>query len=547
MKNTMPNFLSRAMATILSIPRRAACAAFLLVAVTLPLAARTPAPTAPAPALSAPNPAAPALSVSSKPANSSDTTKPEDRWYVVTLGGKRIGFAHSTLKIKNDRVLWRDDMSMRIQRGIIDLAVKVSSEGEETAAGAPIRMKSTQSMAGMPTTVETIFAKDKIKIIRGQTGAPQITEIDIPAQPWFTPRSAERELARRMALGAKQIILRVVDPSVADKPMTITYTVLEHAVTQALGRDVPAVKVSMTVDAMPNITATQYLAEDGSAIRTTMQLGEIAVEQVLADKALATSKVEPVELMVSTLVKPDLVIDHPRDVKRAVYVLKFKDADKVSESPDIESGAGQTVLRLSNRTSSVTVDPAAAPAVTLTTEERAGALAASTMLRHDDAKVMELIARADQPKATLPERAEALRTFVRKFIKQKDLSVGFATASETARTATGDCTEHAVLLAAMLRGIHIPSRVVSGLVYAEGFAGAENIFGYHCWAQALLPDAAGAERWVNLDAALTDSPVFDATHIMIQSSLMRDGEMDNLMLKAVPLLGRLTIHVESIK
>ena len=39
---------------------------------------------------------------------------------------------------------------------------------------------------------------------------------------------------------------------------------------------------------------------------------------------------------------------------------------------------------------------------------------------------------------------------------EKDLSVGFATAADVARTAQGDCTEHAVLLAALLRASDIP-------------------------------------------------------------------------------------------
>src|SRR5690606_5201760 len=101
-----------------------------------------------------------------------------------------------------------------------------------------------------------------------------------------------------------------------------------------------------------------------------------------------------------------------------------------------------------------------------------------------------------QPPAVI---AEKLRRFVHSYISNKSLDVGLASASEVCRTREGDCTEHATLLAAALRFAGIPSRVVSGLIYAEEFAGRSRIFGYHMWTQALLPDDAGAMRWVDLD------------------------------------------------
>ena len=38
----------------------------------------------------------------------------------------------------------------------------------------------------------------------------------------------------------------------------------------------------------------------------------------------------------------------------------------------------------------------------------------------------------------------------------------------------------------MLRADGIPARVASGLVYADGFLGSRDIFGWHMWTQALI-------------------------------------------------------------
>ena len=86
-----------------------------------------------------------------------------------------------------------------------------------------------------------------------------------------------------------------------------------------------------------------------------------------------------------------------------------------------------------------------------------------------------------------------------------------------ARTGSGDCTEHAVLLAALLKARMIPSRVCHGLVYVElggsaingqaevdaegnvidSAASGDGQFGWHMWSQALING-----HWHDLDATL---------------------------------------------
>jgi hypothetical protein len=101
----------------------------------------------------------------------------------------------------------------------------------------------------------------------------------------------------------------------------------------------------------------------------------------------------------------------------------------------------------------------------------------------------------------------ALESFVRSYIRTKSLGVGYASALEVARTPEGDCTEHAVLLAALGRSLGIATRVVDGLAYAPGFAGKDRVFVPHAWVQAWI-----GGRWQSFDAAL---PGFDAGHIAL--------------------------------
>ena len=87
-----------------------------------------------------------------------------------------------------------------------------------------------------------------------------------------------------------------------------------------------------------------------------------------------------------------------------------------------------------------------------------------------------------------------------------------STPTTQARTGSGDCTEHAVLLAALLKARMIPSRVCHGLVYVElggsaingqaedgmeSAASSDGQFGWHMWSQALING-----HWHDLDATL---------------------------------------------
>ncbi|NJL28314.1 MAG: transglutaminase domain-containing protein [Thermoanaerobaculia bacterium] len=130
-----------------------------------------------------------------------------------------------------------------------------------------------------------------------------------------------------------------------------------------------------------------------------------------------------------------------------------------------------------------------------------------------------------------------LRTFVHGYLARKNLNSVLATASEVASTRAGDCTEHAVLLAALLRADGIPSRLVTGLIYVDDFVGESKLFGYHMWTQAFL-----GKRWVDLDATLERR--FDAAHIAFTTTSLNDeGSALLEMAKIIPLLGRLEVEI----
>ncbi|MGD9690743.1 MAG: transglutaminase family protein [Phycisphaerales bacterium] len=495
-----------------------------------------------------------------------------ERWYVVLMEGSRAGHMVSREEevegaggdgAKDIRT--RTYMKIEIKRGPLTLQISTESVWVETKEGEPVSLSSTTRLGAMPTEKTYTFpradgpgkrAEGAVKV-RTKIGS-QVTDSDVemPAGEWKTPAAAARDIERRLAAGEKRITSRTIEDDPTGGGLMVvesTRSVLERTSTEVFGREVPAIKWKVEVDTYPDAAMTEFVDEAGEMVRSEIDFGGIKLVQALADRELALSPVDPPELLNSTLVKPEgQAISNPRRKREGVYVLSIPEG----RIDDLPVTPAQRFERLGPGTVRVHVTMKPAEGAT----ERGSPagddpvfLRPSAMLKADDPRIVEMMDEAlgeEAKEASAARRAERLRRFVHRAIRTKEMSVGFASASEVARTRTGDCSEHGVLLAALLRAAGIPSRVVSGLTYVDEFGGQKGVFGYHMWAQAWLPvgdekeGEAGGSRWVDLDATLPGATAFDATHITLGLSALGEGQNENFMVALAPLIKRLRITVE---
>ncbi len=108
-------------------------------------------------------------------------------------------------------------------------------------------------------------------------------------------------------------------------------------------------------------------------------------------------------------------------------------------------------------------------------------------------------------------------------------------ADHVARTLRGDCTEFAMLTAAMCRAEGIPSRTAVGLIYADLQSGP--IFAFHMWTEVWVHG-----QWHSLDATLGKGHV-GATHLKIGDQSWHDVYDQAPLLPVFRVLGRLAIDV----
>jgi len=482
---------------------------------------------------------------------------PHEQWYILKLQGEPAGWWVSRQTVDGDQVTTGMKMHMNVARAGTALSLAVAMRFTETADGEPIKAQLSQNFArfqqkqaitfdALANTATLLTLDEDNRIVTRKT-------MDLPERDWLPPAAASRHVAERLEAGDRRFDLWTLDPTAGVKPIRLRIQVLGEQTITVAGKTVPATKTRITTQLTPTteVSAIEYLDDRGIPVRQTVNLANIELTLEAADRALALAEREPVELLNDTLIRPSRRIDDPRTVRRATFILRGREPGMTL--PDLPESSVQQVTRLADDRFRITVD-LDEPHMNPPAEDGAKdakdatpdppAVQRSSMIDGADPRIVALTKRAlretDAPDAR--RKATVLRQFVNRYIDEKSLGVGMASASEVARTAEGDCTEHAVLLAAMLRAADIPSRVASGLIYVnESGLGENHIFGYHAWTQAWIDG-----RWIDLDAVLGGPRDFDATHILLTTSPMADGQWSNDLVDLAPLIGRIDIEVQSL-
>ena len=163
----------------------------------------------------------------------------------------------------------------------------------------------------------------------------------------------------------------------------------------------------------------------------------------------------------------------------------------------------------------VTVDICATCGPGLAVDEagRAQALRPTRWLQSDHPRIRAIAATYTRSSGSATQKMEGLAARTQRLMPRVEFG-GHYSALETLVRGAGDCTEAAVLLAALGRAAGIPTRVASGLVYSrDAYHRIGNVFMPHSWVLAYVDG-----EWKSFDAALDR---FDSTHIAL---VIGDGD-----------------------
>lgn len=487
----------------------------------------------------------------------------EDEWFAVRIQDQPCGYMHTTMRAAGDEVHSRALIQLKIARGTARVQVSIDQEYRETIEGIPLGLVSKVALAEVPVTYSGTIKDHKITLTTEQFGAKRTTVYPFDPEIRFTYGQILEQRKHGLAPGTV-IHGKAYDPSLRpDGPVEVDFKCGPIEEVEVLGKRqrLHRMTASMKLDSMPgqpaktsadgaekqafSVDSELWVDDEARPVITTMDIGVAKVRMYLTSKEDALKDAEPPDVFLNTFIPMDRAIGkEPGEVKYRLTV----STTSSQGLPDLPNTAMQTFKRLSSHEGELTVrridwervrkiaeDPKA--------RQMTDFLKASPIVDINDSKIKRLARTAVKGQKTPAEKADALRKYVTDYIENKSMDVGFATASEVARTKQGDCTEHGVLLAALARAAGLPARGVSGIVeIPKGYLDeGKHAFGYHMWTQVNI-----GGQWVDIDGALRQTDC-DVTHIALSLMPLNEEGMVDSLVALVPLLGKLQIKVISTK
>lgn len=469
-----------------------------------------------------------------------DWSTVEERFYALSLAGKPCGRSHEKVERDGNRLRTTARIELRFTRLGEETAIDLESAFIETASGAAVEASVVQG--GAEPVRYRFLDGDRVSIERG--GA--VEERALPAGVHLTPRAARAFIAARQGAGAAEVAFRFLDAQSGLVSVDIAMARKGVERRTVLGREIELVRYEVRNSLMPMAAEELYDAQ-GVLVEssTPIGIGDLVSRLATRAEADASHAAARFDILAGTFIESAPIADFLSS--RSLVVRVRSKGDAIASLPD---GGAQTVERIDARTLRVSVDTGrgSAPAAGDASDPRW--LRATEVIDINHPAVQELLGRLKIGESLAPlKQAEAMRAGVERHLSSKDLGSAFASAGQAAESRSGDCTEHAVLLAALLRARGIPARVASGLVYVPPHAGRPAGWGWHLWTQALVPPPGArddaAPRWFDLDATIpARGPRFHPAHILVATSDLAGGAADPAFTSALGLIGAIEIELE---
>ncbi len=458
-----------------------------------------------------------------------------DSWYRVDVGETQAGWMFSRESRQGDRLTTTSSLHLRFKRGTNEQSLSLDSRFVETLDGRPLSAWSRQDLGLEPVESTWTFEPGGIMVNTTHGGESRQERVPWPAGDWLTPGQLQARLIRFLSDGSETFSLASLDPQLGLEIINTEWRLeAKNVVLDIHGQERTVTRFRQRQNFTPQLETRVHVDSAGLIVRSVTLVMGLEMMLTLSTREQALASQAAPELLVRSFLYPDRPILKPRQLQRASYEI-FVDSGAPPSLPSI----GHQRVTITPEGARVVVELGSSPRLEGEHQpDPRSFLAASTYLDHHDAGIRRLLDEASlAPEADTSARAEALRRLVARTLSEKNLDSVLATASEAAESRSGDCTEHSVLLAALLRAEGIPSRVVTGIVYVEEFVGEKHLFGYHMWAQALIE-----QRWIDLDATLTMP--FDAAHVAFSSSALNDGASTiRDLAEMATLIGRAKIRV----
>jgi hypothetical protein len=453
-----------------------------------------------------------------------------DQYYSLYLAQTKCGWAHMQFERRGKEIHSQNQFHMEAGRDAMVIVVDVEAKSVETLEGKPLAFENKVTMAGSTTIYRGKVKKNVVSM--------EIVKPDASVQYNYTISpdvvmdwGSYQQIMNNINKSKTNITVRSLDPTLGQGNILETKTQIVGPETiKVAGKEISGIKTISIAEKLGPMPIISFVDPMGKMLYTEMQMGFAKVQLVAEDKMQATTAIAPKELFMDTMVK----LKQPMPALSA-GLMNFKVIyTGEGTMPKFPKTSIQRVVKSKDKTQFLRIDPASLKKASKGRKAPAATMASSSFVNLKDPVLIQLADKAAGAAQSPEEIARNLCHFVHRHITEKNLATPFASAGEAARSQSGDCSEHAVLMTALARIKQIPARAVMGLVYTSAI-GEYGAFGYHMWTQVWLDG-----RWVDMDPTFDEVQV-NPSHIAIDFCDLADDSLHQQVAQLIQFIGQLEI------
>ena len=432
-----------------------------------------------------------------------------ESWSVMSMGGKRIGHTHATRTHRRTSGEIETFIRSRMALKRMGAATEINSDIRhvETPDGKPLRFSSLMEMSASPTRRDGVIENGKLKLTTVSGGNTSVKEMDW--DPAWLLSEGMRLLMLKKGLEAGTTYTVKTFNADYGAPDEMEVAIQGREKKTLLGKTLDLIRIQVKTSLQKGVVSTAWVDEKGTEMATEMSMMgiKIVVEPATREEALKEASADIPEIFFQTMPRSNVALPRPRQITALNVRLERPDAVLQDWKPpagtqSVLGREGNAVLLRIEAKSPVTSE--ASP------PDKALYLKPSPGVQCDDAQIIAAAREIAGPGNDPAQVASKLASWVHDHIDKKSMTIAAASAKEVFTNKSGDCSEHAVLLAALLRATGIPAKVCAGYLYYRG------AWGGHAWTSAWLG------RWVDLDATLGGS-VADAARLKFSETDAEDA------------------------
>ena len=424
----------------------------------------------------------------------------QESWLGLYLQGSKIGYSYSSTSnaTLNKLPAVKTYSATVMNAGLLgqSISIRVYSTSWTDKKGHPLQMNFEVDSAGRSQRVNATFYKSNILTKIDNSGEKTSKTIPLPRDASVVDDAVEAVMEKGTAVG-KKCFYYVLDP------MTVSLvknqvTLEGPGSTDVHGKQVSGTKIEISE---PRSTSYCYLTTKGDLIKVEgpmgMEMLPESKEQALQEAPVTEASTD---LAFTTCITPDKPITDVNSIKELDLRITGHDLSALpSDSHQTISRDGDgwkvSIHPIGFSPENITIHSAA--------QEKAAWVKPSLDIPSGKKEFIDLSSKIIAGSGNVEGASRKIHDYVYRTM-HPDAGIGvLRDATEILKTKEGVCRDYAVLTATLLRAAHVPTQLVSGLVYADG------AFYYHAWAEVW-----DGSHWVGIDSTLPKGNL-TAAHIQL--------------------------------